>query len=101
MRVMLKAQPDVATGSRAIQDGTLAEVIKHLRELTNAEALYVGPENGTRTLHMVFEMDDSSIIPQITEPLYQKLNATVELLPVMNEQELKQSFQTLAASAAA
>lgn len=101
MRVMLKAQPDVAVGSQALRDGTLAEVIKHLSELTNAEALYVGPENGTRTMHMVFELNDSSMIPQITEPLFQKLNATVELLPVMNQQELKQSLQTLGASAAA
>lgn len=96
MRVMLKAQPDVAVGNRAIQDGTLPEVIRQLSELTNPEALYVGPEDGTRTLHMVFELDDSSIIPQITEPLFQKLNATVELLPVMNQEELKQSLENLA-----
>ena len=97
MRIMLKAQPDVELGSRAIQDGKLAQVIKQLSELTKAEAIYVGPENGTRTLHMVFEMDDSSVIPQITEPLYQQLNATVELLPVMNQQELAKSLADLAA----
>lgn len=96
MRIMLKAQPDVEKGSKAIQDQTLRQVIQQLSELTNAEAIYVGPENGTRTLHMVFEMDDSSVIPQITEPLYQKLNATVELLPVMNQQELAKSLAKLA-----
>jgi hypothetical protein len=65
---------------------------------TNAEAIYLGPENGTRTLHMVFEMDDSRMIPQITEPFYQKLNATVDLLPIMNQAELKPSLERLAAS---
>ena len=47
---------------------------------------------------MVFEMDDSRMIPQITEPFYQKLNATVDLLPIMNQAELKQSLERLAAS---
>jgi hypothetical protein len=48
----------------------------------------VGPQDGTRTLFLVFEMDDPSTIVQVTEPFFTKLNAKVELLPVMNREEM-------------
>ena len=35
-----------------------------------------------------FDLKESSDIPAITEPFFQKANASVELLPVMNQEDL-------------
>jgi len=88
MRVMLKAQPDVELGNRAIEERTLGDIVTSVTDLVKPEAFYVGPEDGTRTLFMVFEVEDSSEIVKVTEPFFSKLKAKVELLPVMNQAEL-------------
>lgn len=88
MRVMLKAQPDVELGNRAVQERTLGDIVRSVSDLVEPEAFYVGPQDGIRTLFMVFEIDDSSQIVEVTEPFFTKLNAKVELLPVMNQAEL-------------
>jgi uncharacterized protein DUF3303 len=88
MRMMLTVQPDVELGNEAIAAGTLMQVIGEVSAIVNPEAMYIGPKDGKRTMFMFFEADDSSIIAQLTEPLFQKLNATVEMLPVMNQEEL-------------
>jgi hypothetical protein len=36
-----------------------------------------------------FDLEESSDIPAITEPFFQKVNASVELLPVMNQDDLR------------
>ena len=88
MRMLLRAQPDITLANQAIQDGTLAKVLEEVSQIVNPEAFYVGPDGGTRTLFMVFELTDPAQIVQVTEPFYQKLNAKVELVPVMNREEL-------------
>jgi hypothetical protein len=44
---------------------------------------------GMRTSLFVFEMADSSQIPPDIEPLFQMLEASVDLRPVMNAEELQ------------
>lgn len=88
MRFMLQAQPDMELGNQAVEDGTLGQLVQQVSETLEPEAFYAGPVDGTRTLFMVFELDDPSQIVKVTEPLFSKLNAKVELLPVMNREEL-------------
>lgn len=88
MRMMLKAQPDVELGNRAIEERTLGEIVQSVADLVKPEAFYVGPVDGTRTVFMVFEIDDSSEIVKVTEPFFSKLKAKVEVLPVMNQAEM-------------
>lgn len=88
MRVLLKAQIDAETGTQAIQDGAMRRVIAKISETVTPEAAYFGPQDGKRTMMLFLELEDSSLIPQVTEPLFAELNAELEILPVMNQEEL-------------
>jgi len=41
-----------------------------------------------RCVTIVFDMNESSDIPAVTEPFFMQANASVELLPVMNQEDL-------------
>lgn len=89
MRVMLKAQLSAEAGTRAIETGALAKAVQDLGETVNLEAAYFGPQDGKRTAMLFFEIDDSSLIPAVSEPFFRApLDAEFELLPVMNRDEL-------------
>jgi hypothetical protein len=63
------------------------------------EAAYFGPENGVRTAYVVFDLHDPSQLPALTEPLFSKLKATVEMFPVMNQEDLQKGLQQLTSAA--
>ena len=88
MRMMMRARIPVEAGNAAVPEGTAMAVLQEVTELVDIEAVYVGPEQGERRVMVFFDLEESSDIPAITEPFFQKLNASVELLPVMNRQDL-------------
>ena len=85
---MLKAQMTAEAGNRAIETGALPKVAQELGEIVDIEAAYFGPQDGKRTAIFFFEVDDSSLIPAISEPFFRNLDAEFELYPVMNQTEL-------------
>jgi hypothetical protein len=89
MRMMMKVQIPVAAGNAAIASGTLPIVVQKAMEQLKPEAAYFFAEGGMRTSLFVFEMADSSQIPPDIEPLFQMLEASVDLRPVMNAEELQ------------
>jgi hypothetical protein len=95
MRTLMKIQIDTAAGSRAIADGSLPQLMQQTLGSLRPEAAYFGPENGVRTAFIVFDMQDPSQLPSITEPLFSKLNARVEMFPVMNQEDLQKGLQQL------
>jgi hypothetical protein len=88
MRMMMRVSIPVEAGNKAVPEGTAQAVIHGLTELVEVEAVYIGPDAGKRRAMIFFDLKDSSDIPAITEPFFQKLNASVELLPVMNQQDM-------------
>jgi len=46
----------------------------------------------------VFDLEDPSQIPSIVEPMFSKLNATVEMFPVMNREDLQKGLEQLSGS---
>ena len=99
MRTMLKMKIDTQAGSRAISDGSLSQIMQQTLGRLKPEAAYFGPDNGIRTAFLVFDLEDPSQLPTITEPLFSKLNATVEMTPVMNQEDLQKGLAQLSASA--
>ncbi len=95
MRTMMKIKLDTEAGSRAIADGSLPQLMQETLARLQPEAAYFGPEHGVRTAFVVFDLADPSQLPSITEPLFGKLNATVEMFPVMDRDDLQRGLQQL------
>ena len=95
MRMMLRAQVPVEKGNEAIKNGKLQEVIKKTMDRIKPEAAYFFPYEGERTCIMIFDMQDQSQIPSIGEPLFMELDATFEVFPVMNAEDLMKGLSQL------
>jgi len=78
--------------------GASGELARQLMDSTKPEAAYFGTENGRRTGYLVFDMVDSAQIPVIAEPLFQRMDATVEFIPVMNADDLQRGLAAAATS---
>ena len=97
MRMMLRWTVPVERGNEAIRDGSLAGTLQSLMAELEPEAAYFWPENGERAGMIIFDMADTTQIPQIAEPLFLNLDAAVEFLPVMNADDLKTALEKVAA----
>ena len=95
MRMMMKAKMDTAAASKAIQDGRLPKVMQSVMEQLKPEAAYFGPEGGQRTAFIVFQLDDPSQLPSISEPFFSEFNATIEIFPVMDRADLERGLSAL------
>ena len=95
MRTLLKYQIPVESGNEAIRSGKIAQINETLMARIQPEAVYFFTENGLRSGFIVFDLDDSSQIPLIAEPLFQELNASVEFFPAMNADDLQKGLTAL------
>ncbi|TDD27098.1 hypothetical protein E1287_35305 [Actinomadura sp. KC06] len=89
---MLRAHLDVTLANKAITSGKLPEVVESLMARLNPEAAYFGPSRGGRSCTIVFDMQDSSTLPTIAEPLFQELGAKIEIQPVMNADDMRKGL---------
>lgn len=96
MRMMMKVQLDTEAGSRGIADGSLPQLMQETLGQLNPEAAYFGPEGGIRTAFIVFDLADPSQLPTITEPLFSKMKANIQMFPVMDREDLQKGLQQLA-----
>ncbi|MEV6795624.1 DUF3303 family protein [Streptomyces sp. NPDC051320] len=95
MRVMLRAQMDTQLANAAAKDGTLQKIVQSMTERLKPEAAYFATSEGKRTCTLVFDMQDSSQLPSIAEPLFAGLGAKIEIQPVMNIEDLQKGFAAL------
>jgi hypothetical protein len=95
MRTMLRVTIDVQAGNRAIQENRMQEIMPKMMEQLKPEAAYFTTDHGVRTAYFFFDMKDSSQMPAIGEPFYQELNATVEMIPCMNADDLREGLGEL------
>ena len=96
MRMLLRFELGLAATNELNRTGESAEVNRQLMDTTKPEAAYFGTENGRRTGYLVFDMVDSAQIPVIAEPLFQRMGATVEFIPVMNADDLQRGLAAAA-----
>jgi hypothetical protein len=95
MRMMVRWTVPAEPGNAAITDGTMSSSIESLMQALKPEAAYFFANDGMRSGMMVFDMQDSSQIPHVAEPLFQAFNANVEILPVMNADDLNKALSSL------
>jgi hypothetical protein len=92
MRMMMKVQMDPEAGSRALADGSMAKVMQETLGRLQPEAAYFGPDNGIRTMFIVFDLQDPSQLPPLTEPLFSTMNANIQMFPVMDRADLEKGL---------
>ncbi|WP_328376764.1 hypothetical protein OHB13_09585 [Streptomyces sp. NBC_00440] len=79
---------DTQITNEAVKNGTLQKIMQSMSERLKPEAAYFGPIKGGRACTFVFDMQDSSLLPSIAEPLFQGLGAEIEIQPVMNTDDM-------------
>lgn len=96
MRMMIRWKVPAEQGNLTVKSGTMTKVLESMLRNLKPEAAYFHAEGGLRGGTMVFEMADPSEIAQIAEPLFQELNAQIDLLPVMNAEDLRRALESVA-----
>ncbi|NXY97357.1 hypothetical protein HYE82_23880 [Streptomyces sp. BR123] len=100
MRVMLRAHIDTAAGNEGIKSGALPLVIQKFMEKVKPEAAYFGLHEGVRSCWIVFDLQDSSLVPALLEDMFLQLGAEMEIGPVMNREELAKGLAAMSSSPA-
>jgi hypothetical protein len=59
------------------------------------EAAYFFPQDGLRTMMIFFDMKDPSQLPEFGEPLFEELNAKIDVSPAMNLDDLMAGFKKI------
>ena len=98
MRMLMKAQLEVEAANLAIAEGSIGPTLERVFGLCKPEATYFLTENGLRTIYAIFEMTAVEQIPQLAEPLYHGLGATVHFAPVMGAADLQKGLAAWAAN---
>ena len=94
MRVMAKITMGDAANEK-IADGSIGQIIQSAAERWKPEAMYFCSFDGRRTGYMVFDMADSSDLPEFSEPFFRQLDAQVQVTPAMNGEDLQQGLSQL------
>jgi len=92
MRLMLRFTIPVDKGNEANVDGSLSRAIKDLMDEVKPEAAYFYLQDGKRAGLVVFEESDQARMAAINEPLFARLNATIDIQPVLNLDDLAKTI---------
>lgn len=92
MRVMVKFQIPVESGNQTIRTGRIAKFFESIMSDLKPEAAYFFPESGLRAGLFVIDMKDNSEVAGVVERFSFGLNASVELTPVMNGEDLQRGL---------
>ncbi len=92
MRFMYKFTIPVEKGNAAVADGSLGEAFEELMKAAQPEAAYFTMIDGKRGGMLFFEADDASLFPRLNEPMFAKLDASVEIIPVLSPDDLNKGL---------
>lgn len=89
MRMLLRVSIPVEAGNVVAKAGTMGTAIEQILANLKPEAAYFFvDDNGQRSGFIVFDMEDTSRIPEVAEPWFLAFNAKVHFQPIMNLQDL-------------
>jgi hypothetical protein len=91
--MLLKAQFPVESANEAIKSGAIGATVQAFVERAKPECLYFTLSDGWRTMYAVIDMQSASEMPRIGEPFFMELDASLELTPCMNPEELMAGLQ--------
>ncbi|MGZ3272622.1 MAG: hypothetical protein ACXU82_21025 [Caulobacteraceae bacterium] len=93
MRMLWKVQIPVESGNEALKSGVLAATMRAFAERAKPECMYFSLADGWRTMYAVVDMASSADMPRLGEPFFRELDASIELSPCMNQEELMAGLQ--------
>jgi hypothetical protein len=91
--MLWKVQIPVESGNEAVKAGTVGKTIQDFAEAAKPEAMYFTLADGWRTVYAVVDMAAASDMVRLGERFFLELDASVELIPCMNAQELMAGLQ--------
>jgi hypothetical protein len=89
MRMMMKVSIPVEAGNKGVKEGTLPKTVMGFVEQMKPESCYFFAEGGKRTALFFFDLRDPTLIPTVAEPFFMNLNASIEVSPAMNLEDMK------------
>jgi hypothetical protein len=95
MRMLVDVTIPVEAGNERLADGRLPKTFMAVVDQLRPEASYFYPKDGKRHASFIFDMKDSAQIPLVVERFFSELNASVELTPVMNLEDLQKGLGQL------
>ena len=95
MRMFMKVQIPVGAGNEGAKSGVLPQTLKEFAEAAKPEALYFTVADGKRTMFAVIDMATTADMPRLGESLFLKLDASIEITPCMNAEELAAGLQAI------
>jgi hypothetical protein len=91
MRFMIKVEWPVEAGNAVIKNGSMPDTVQAILDEQKPEAAYFIAFNGKRTGLIFLDVQDPSQIPAVAEPWFLAFNASVQLYPAMNAEDLKKA----------
>ena len=98
MRFLIKVSIPVEAGNAAAKAGKLGATIQSILADMKPEAVYFTDDNGQRTGFLFIEMQDASQIPAVAEPWFLAFNASVEIHPVREPDDLAKAGSSIEAA---
>ena len=95
MRVLVRAMMPTTAGNKAVKDPNFLKNVEDYIQKFNCEAAYFTEVNGNRTMVFILDLPSPDMIPAIAEPLFQGLDANVEIHPAMNLDDLKTAISKM------
>jgi hypothetical protein len=91
--MLMKVSVPVEAGNKSIKEGLLPKTVTEFVDKMKPEAVYWYAEGGKRTGMFVLDVKDPTMLPSMCEPFFMNLNASIDLTPVMNLDELKHGVE--------
>lgn len=89
MRFVMHVSLPVETFNQAVKDGSAGEKLGRILEETKPEAVYFTAKDGKRGGIVIVDMKSTSEMPKFAEPWFLAFGASVEMLPAMTPEDLK------------
>jgi hypothetical protein len=91
--MMMKVSIPVEAGNKGVKEGLLPKTVMAFVDQMKPEACYFTALDGKRTAFLVFDLKDPSMIPTVAEPFFMNLEASIEMSPVMNLEDMKMGVE--------
>ena len=89
MRFVMKVSMSPGRFNQAAREGTVGTTLSRILEEIKPEAAYFCAQDGKRGGFFIINMKDTSEMAKFAEPWFLNFDATVEFLPTMTPEDLK------------